>query len=200
MSGTQGRPRGFDREAALDRAVIEFWQHGYEATSVSGLTAAMGIKPPSLYAAFGDKRALFSEAIQRYGVTYGAVAGRALDAEPDARRGMERMLYALAEAYTEPGHPPGCMVITAAVNCTAAAEEVKAELRALREASKAAFRRRIAADVAAGRLPADTDPDDLATYYAAVVQGMSTQAVDGVGRERLERVAELAMRSWPDGP
>ncbi|WP_126636805.1 TetR/AcrR family transcriptional regulator [Embleya hyalina] len=198
MSGTQGRPRGFDREAALDRAVVEFWRHGYEATSVSGLTTAMGIKPPSLYAAFGDKRTLFSEAIQRYGATYGAVAGRVFEAEPDARRGMERMLHTLAEVYTEPGHPPGCMVITAAVNCTAAAEEVKAELRALREASKAVFRRRIAADVAAGRLPADTDPDDLATYYAAVVQGMSTQAVDGVGRERLERVAELAMRGWPD--
>ncbi|WP_424642555.1 TetR/AcrR family transcriptional regulator [Embleya sp. AB8] len=196
-TSTPGRPRGFDREAALDRAVLEFWQHGYEATSVAGLTAAMGIKPPSLYAAFGDKRKLFGEAIHRYGVTYGAVAGEVIAAAPDARSAIERLLYALAESYTEPGHPPGCMVITAAVNCTAAAEEVKAELRALREASKAAMRARIAADVSLGRLPADTDADGLATYYAAVVQGMSAQAVDGVDRETLERVAALAMRSWP---
>ncbi|MFI6580941.1 TetR/AcrR family transcriptional regulator [Embleya sp. NPDC050493] len=199
MSGTPGRPRGFDREAALDRAVLEFWQHGYEATSVASLTAAMGIKPPSLYAAFGDKRKLFSEAVRRYGVTYGAVAGDVIAAAPDARQAMERVLHALAEAYTEPGHPPGCMVITAAVNCTSAAEEVKAELRAIREASKAVMRARIAADTAAGRLPADTDADGLATYYAAVVQGMSTQAVDGVDRATLERVAALAMRCWPDG-
>lgn len=199
MSSTSapGRPRGFDREAALDRAVLEFWQHGYEATSVAGLTAAMGIKPPSLYAAFGDKRRLFSEAIQRYGVTYGAVAGDVIAAEPDARLAMERLLFALADAYTEPGHPPGCMVITAAVNCTAAAEEVKAELRALREAAKAVMRTKITTDITAGRLPADIDADALATYYAAVVQGMSTQAVDGVSRETLEHVATLAMRCWP---
>ncbi|WP_331766903.1 TetR/AcrR family transcriptional regulator [Embleya sp. NBC_00896] len=198
MPKTAGRPRGFDREAALDRAVTEFWLHGYEATSVAGLTAAMGIKPPSLYAAFGDKRALFSEAIQRYGVTFGAVSGQVLAEEPDARVAVERLLYAIADAYTDPAHPPGCMVITAAVNCTSGAEDVKAELRAIREASTKAIRDKIATGVDAGRLPADTDVDALATYYAAIVQGMSTQACDGVGREGLEGIAALAMRAWPE--
>ena len=192
-----GRPRAFDRDAALDRAVIEFWRHGYEATSVAGLTAAMGIRPPSLYAAFGDKRALFSEAVRRYGATWGAPAGRALAEEPDARAAIARLLREMAADYTDPAHPPGCLVVSAATNCTADAEDVKAELRDLREQSKNAIRDRITADIDAGRFPADTDPVALATFFAAVIQGMSTQACDGVPREVLEAAVETALLVLP---
>jgi AcrR family transcriptional regulator len=192
-----GRPRSFDREQALDRAIAEFWQHGYEATSIAGLTAAMGINPPSLYAAFGDKRKLFSEAVERYQRFQGAFAARGLAEEPTARAAVERTLRLAAAEYTDPDHPWGCLIISGAVNC--GSPDVEAELRAEREASKAAIRARIQADINAGRLPPQTDAEALATFYASVIQGMSAQARDGVSRERLEQVATQAMLAWPAG-
>jgi AcrR family transcriptional regulator len=192
------RPRSFDRERALDRAVEQFWRHGYEATSIAALTEAMGINPPSLYAAFGDKRKLFTEAVERYQQTYGAPAVRALAEEPTARAAIERVLREAAADYTDPAHPWGCMIISAAVNC--GSPDVEAELRDGREATKATIRARIQADVDEGRLPAETDAEALATFYASVIQGMSTQARDGIGRERLEQVAAQAMLAWPDSP
>ncbi|MFB9838862.1 TetR/AcrR family transcriptional regulator [Actinoallomurus acaciae] len=192
------RPRSFDRERALDRAIEQFWRHGYEATSVAALTEAMGINPPSMYAAFGDKRKLFSAAVERYQQTYGAPAVQALAEEPTARAAIERLLRAAAADYTDPAHPWGCMIISAAVNC--GSPDVEAELRDGREATKATIRARIQADVDEGRLPAGTDAEALATFYASVIQGMSTQARDGIGRELLEQVAAQAMLVWPDSP
>ncbi|MER6997047.1 TetR/AcrR family transcriptional regulator [Streptomyces sp. NPDC000410] len=197
MTKTGGRPRGFDRDAALERALTEFWQYGYEATSIASLTSAMGINPPSLYGAFGDKRKLFTEAVRHYGQTYGAFGGRALAEEETAHAAVRRLLHEAAQEYTDPGHPPGCMVITAATNCTPAAEDVKAELRTLREASKHAIREKILADQRAGHLAASVDAAALAMFYAAALQGMSTQACDGAGRSDLERLADIAMTAWP---
>ena len=194
MTASRGRPRGFDRDAALETALNEFWEHGYEATSIATLTKAMGINPPSLYAAFGDKRKLFTEAVQLYARTHGSYGVQAL-AEPTAHQAVETMLRAIAVDYTEPGHPRGCLVIHGAVNTMS--EDVKAELRAFREGTKNAIAEKIAVDVQAGLLPAGTDARGLATFYAAVIQGMSTQAVDGANREELEQVADHAMKAWP---
>ncbi|MGA8115521.1 MAG: TetR/AcrR family transcriptional regulator [Actinocatenispora sp.] len=199
MTTPRGRPRGFDRSAALDRALAEFWRHGYEATSIARLTQAMRISPPSLYAAFGDKRALFSEAVERYAQTFGRYGTGALE-ESTARAAVERMLRGAAVEYTRPGHPPGCLLINGAVNTSPADEDIRVELRNRREAGKRAIARKIDADVRAGLLPAGTDARRLATFYAAVVQGMSTQACDGAGREDLDRVVDLAMAAWPDPP
>ncbi|GGO05317.1 TetR family transcriptional regulator [Microbispora rosea subsp. aerata] len=189
------RTRAFDRDVALERALEEFWRNGYEATSVAGLTAAMGINPPSLYAAFGDKRRLFGEAVRRYQETHGAFAARALAGGPTARAAVERLLREAARTYADPAHPPGCMIISAGVNTSDPG--VIEELRAHREASKAAIRHRIERDVEAGLLPPDTDAAALATYFAAVIQGMSTQARDGASRADLDAVATLALRAWP---
>ncbi|MFI6942282.1 TetR/AcrR family transcriptional regulator [Streptomyces sp. NPDC050418] len=194
----RGRPRSFDRATALEKALLIFWERGYEATSVSDLTRAMGIGPPSLYAAFGDKRTLFAEVLVEYGQTHGSVPGRALDEEPTARAGFERMLRDVARAFTEPGHPHGCMVIHAATNCST--PEVEETLRAHRNANVADFERRIRADIAAGHLPPDVDARALALHVAAVFQGMSQQARDGASAEDLDRVAGLAMRAWPPAP
>src|SRR5438128_2813799 len=90
VSKPRGRPRSFDRETALEKAVMAFWEHGYEATSVSGLTHVMGIGAPSLYAAFGDKRALFEEVVTVYGERYGSFGDRALAEEPTARAAVAR--------------------------------------------------------------------------------------------------------------
>ncbi|WP_327353512.1 TetR/AcrR family transcriptional regulator [Streptomyces sp. NBC_01304] len=191
----RGRPRSFDREAALVKAIETFWERGYEATSVADLTRAMGIGPPSLYAAFGDKRSLFAEVVVEYGTRYASFGRRALDEEPTARAAIGRMLHEAATAYTESGHPHGCLVIHAATNCTT--PEVEQSLRDRRNANLAEFERRIRADIAAGGLPADADAQGLARYSGAVLQGMSQQARDGATRQELERVANFAMQAWP---
>ncbi|MCM1974943.1 TetR/AcrR family transcriptional regulator [Streptomyces sp. NPDC002812] len=195
VTGQRGRPRSFDRDEALGKAMFAFWERGYEATSISDLTASLGISAPSLYAAFGDKRKLFDEVVVVYGGRYGDFAAVALAEEPTARAAVGRVLHEAAEVYTDPAHPPGCMVISAAVNTTS--DEVAEALRMRREANLVAFESRIRADVAAGVLPAGTDTWALARYAGAVLQGMSQQSRDGAGREELEAVAELAMGAWP---
>ncbi|MCH5677365.1 TetR/AcrR family transcriptional regulator [Streptomyces gilvus] len=195
VSRPRGRPRSFDRDAALDKAVLAFWEHGYEATSVADLTRVMGIGAPSLYAAFGDKRALFDEVVTVYRARYGAFTDRALAEEPTARAAVERVLREAAAEYTAPGRPRGCLVLHAATNCTA--REVEESLRARRNADIAAFESRVRAGVAAGELPPTTDVPALARYTGAMIQGMSQQARDGASREQLEALAEIAMSIWP---
>ncbi|MEU8731673.1 MULTISPECIES: TetR/AcrR family transcriptional regulator [Streptomyces] len=194
---TRGRPRSFDRATALEAALLAFWEHGYEATSVSDLTRVMDIGAPSLYAAFGDKRSLFEEVVQEYGARYGSFGDRALAEEPTARAGIERMLREAAAEYTAPGRPHGCLVIHAAANCSTA--EVEESLRERRNANIAAIERRIGADVAEGVLPPDTDAAALARYTGAMIQGMSQQARDGASRSELEALAEIALAVWPRG-
>ncbi|MYW67451.1 TetR family transcriptional regulator [Streptomyces sp. SID8379] len=191
----RGRPRSFDRETALEKALRAFWEHGYEATSVSDLTREMGIGAPSLYAAFGDKRSLFEEVVRVYGTTHGAGPARALAEEPTARGAVERLLREAADEFTDPAHPYGCLVIHAATNCTT--PEVEQALREQRGTSIAAIEDRLRQGVAAGELSRDTDTTVLARHIAAVFQGMSQQARDGATRAELEAVAELAMAVWP---
>ncbi|MFI7325392.1 TetR/AcrR family transcriptional regulator [Streptomyces rubiginosohelvolus] len=192
----RGRPRSFDREAALRKATLTFWEQGYEATSIADLTRVMGIAAPSLYAAFGDKRTLFGEVVETYATLFGGFGDRALAEEPTARRGFARMLREAAGEYTVAGRPHGCMVLSAAENCSS--PEVVAVLRDQRLRNVSEFRQRIQRDVDAGVLPADTDAAALARCTAAVVQGMSQQARDGASRAELEALAEAAMRAWPE--
>lgn len=192
MTTKRGRPRSFDQDTALDAAMGVFWRHGYEGTSMAALTEAMGLNPPSVYAAFGGKRELFDAVVARYQADKRELLSAALSPDGTAREAIERVLRTLAEDYTEPSHPPGCLVISAAVNCSPAATEVEASLRAHREASKQAITERIAAD----------HPDraeSLGRYVAAVVQGMSTQARDGAGRAQLHDIVDTAMLAWPRG-
>ncbi|MFE1313452.1 TetR/AcrR family transcriptional regulator [Streptomyces sp. NPDC058755] len=194
---TRGRPRSFDRATALERALMAFWEHGYEATSVSDLTRIMGIGAPSLYAAFGDKRSLFEEVVRVYADTHGAFGDRALAEEPTARAAVARTLREAAAEYTDPAHPYGCLVVHAATNCTS--PEVEQLLRERRNAGIAALESRIRADVAEGRLPAGVDAATLARHTGAMIQGMSQQARDGASRVELEALAEIAMAIWPRG-
>ncbi|MFJ9544988.1 TetR/AcrR family transcriptional regulator [Streptomyces erythrochromogenes] len=195
VTGQRGRPRSFDRDAALDKAMTAFWERGYEATSIADLTASIGISAPSLYAAFGDKRTLFDEVVVVYGSRYADFAAVALAEEPTARAAVGRVLREAAGIYTDPAHPPGCMVLSAAINTTS--DEVAQALRMRRNANLELFERRIRADVATGELPADTDARALARYAGAVLLGMSQQSRDGATREELEAVAERALLAWP---
>jgi AcrR family transcriptional regulator len=174
-----------------------FWERGYEAASISELTAAMGITPPSLYTAFGDKERLFLEAIERYAGGAGSGAPRALAEEATARRAIERLLEEAAEELTRPCHPAGCMVVMAATNCSIASAHIQAALAKRRAASEAGIRDRIEQGIRDGELPAGTDAAALANFYTTVFQGMSIQARDGASRASLLATARTAMQAWP---
>ena len=193
----RGRPLSFDRDTALDKAMHVFWEHGYEAASISDLTAAMGITPPSLYTAFGDKAHLFMEAIERYGNGPGGFGQRALDEEPTARGAIQRLLEEAADELTQDCHPLGCMMVMATTNCSVAAESIQTALVKRRALGVAAMQARIQRGIDEGELPAGTDAGALASFYATVYQGMSMQAKDGASRESLLGSVEMAMRSWP---
>ena len=192
----KGRPREFDVEKALDRALKVFWRKGYEGASLSQLTRAMGINRPSLYAAFGNKEALFRKALDRYAEGPTAYVHEALD-EPTARAVAERLLEGTIDALTDPRNPRGCLMVQGALACGEAADSVRRELASRRAAGEGALRRRFERARAEGDLPADSDPADLARYVATVIHGMSVQAAGGASREELRRVAEMALRAWP---
>jgi AcrR family transcriptional regulator len=194
----RGRPLSFDRETALDKAMHVFWERGYEAASIADLTAAMGITPPSLYTAFGDKEHLFLEAIEAYGKGPGGFGARALAEEPTARRGVQRLLEEAADELTRDCHPLGCMMVMAATNCSVAAEHVQAALAKRRAIGVDTMQARIQRGIDEGELPAHTDAGALANFYAMVYQGMSMQAKDGASKRALLASVTLAMRSWPD--
>lgn len=189
----RGRPRSFDRAAALDKATRLFWARGYDAVSIADLTNALEISAPSLYAAFGDKRALFFEAVQHFQDTYGLE----LDPARPAREAVHQLLRDAAAAYTDPLLPPGCMVISSAVNTAAESAEIAAALAKRRKGLQQAITGRIRAAVRTGELPEDTDVTGLAGLFTATIQGMSQRARDGASRRELQAVADAAMRAWP---
>lgn len=185
MSRMVGRKRGFDRDDVLDQVTRAFWRNGFQATSVADLTGTTGVNPPSLYAAFGDKRTLFAEAVSRYQATYGAFTKRALEEEPTARHAVERILNEAAIEYTTPERPKGCLILSSP------------ELHDLRDQARQAFEAKIRHDVATGALPAGADAHRLALFVAATVRGMSSLARDGATREELRDVARTALSAWP---
>lgn len=182
-----GRPLGFDRDAALLVAQHAFWRSGFRATSVAGLTSAMGINPPSLYAAFGDKQRLFDEAAGRYVEVFRTGTAAALDA-PTARDAVSALLRAAAAAHTDPATPAGCLVLS------------EPQLADERGWLRRAITERIARGRAAGDVPADADPDRLAGFLEAVLIGMSARSRDGAARADLDAVAEQAVAAFPHPP
>lgn len=193
----RGRPRSFDREAALDAAMRLFWRRGYEATSVADLADAMAVNPPSLYAAFGDKRRLFLEAVELYETGPGSFAAAALEEASTAREAVERLFRGAVEAYSDPDVPAGCMVVLSATNCGPDAQEIQDLLAAKRRRSEAAICERIARGRSEGDVPEAVDADVLAGFVAAVFQGLSIKARDGASREALQAIAQRAMAAWP---
>lgn len=191
-----GRPRGFDAEKALDRALRVFWRRGYEGASLPELTKAMGINRPSMYAAFGNKEELFKKSLDRYAEGYAAYLAEALSA-PTAREVAERLIRGSATLLANPKNPRGCMIVQAALTCGKASDSVRRELIARRLSQEEAIQERFRQAAKQGELPKGVDPDDLARYVATVTQGLSVQASGGATAEELLGVAELALRSWP---
>jgi len=191
-----GRPREFDLDQALDRALSVFWHKGYEGATLPDLTRAMGINRPSLYAAFGNKEALFRKALDRYAAGPASHVVAALH-QPTARAVVERLWYGAIEMATNPQNPAGCLLVQGALVCGDAADAVRRDVAARRAAGVAALRRRLQRAIAERDLPADANPADLARYVATVTYGLAVQAAGGASRAQLRRVARLALRAWP---
>jgi AcrR family transcriptional regulator len=200
MSTTQrpviGRPRGFDADQALDRAIEVFWRQGYEGASLSDLTEAMRINKTSMYKAFGNKRDLFDKALARYAEIDMAYARRAL-AAPTARQVAETFLRENIKAVTTPGRPPGCFSIQGGLSCGPANADVSATLARARKAGEVAMRDRFRRAMQEGDLAPGNDPDGLARYIMTVSEGLAVHAAAGATREDLARVVELALRALP---
>jgi len=177
-----------------------FWRRGYEATSVSDLTDAMGITPPSLYAAFGDKKRLFLEAVDRYQAGPGSFAKAALCDEPTAERAMRHLMMGTIDSFFEPKGTKGCMVVLAATNCTTEASDIAEELAGRRRLAERLVRDRIAMGRDAGELPANTDVEALAALIITTLYGLSIKARDGASRASLRKVVEQVMAMWPRAP
>jgi AcrR family transcriptional regulator len=173
-----------------------FWERGYEGTSISDLTAAMGINSPSLYAAFDCKEQLFREAVALYDATEGAATTRALADEPTARAAFEAMLRDNVEAYADPATPNGCMIVLAATAGAVANAGVRELLAENRRQTLADLAERVERGIEAGDVPPGADAQALAGFYGTVLQGLSIQARDGASRDALQAVVDGAMAAW----
>ena len=186
---TIGRPRAFDVNEALDRALDVFWRKGYEGASICDLTAAMGINPPSLYAAFGNKEELFRKALDRYVEMHDEFLREALG-RPKARDGIAALLNKTADALTNKSTPPGCLLVQGIAGAGDHAQCIRDQLSA----------RRLKRAKAEGELSANADPAALARFIATITQGMAVQAAGGATRKELEAVAATALAAWPEKP
>jgi AcrR family transcriptional regulator len=191
-SRPRGRPRAFDRDQVLALAGETFWRLGYEGASIADLTAAMGITPQSLYAAFTSKADLYREALAQWRATVGAFTARALAEERTAAAAFDRALREAAREYTRQDRPRGCMLSTAVLTCAVENDRVAAYVAGLRADVLAAFTARIERGMRDGDVRPETDAAGLARYLQTVFQGMSLQARDGADEAELAAIAAIA--------
>ncbi|MFJ9119073.1 TetR/AcrR family transcriptional regulator [Streptomyces sp. NPDC102394] len=195
----RGRPRGFDVEAALDRAVEVFWRQGYEGASLTDLTEAMGVNRTSMYAAFGNKEELFHRAVARYAEADMAYAREALTA-PTAYEVVESFLRANADALTRADRPSGCLSVQGALAEGGDSGRIARFLADSRLAGERALAHRLARAVEDGDLPAETDPHALARYVMVVSEGNAVHAAAGATRAALHATVDIALRAIPRIP
>jgi AcrR family transcriptional regulator len=190
-----GRPREFDLDAALDEAMEVFWRRGYEGATIAELTGAMGINPPSLYAAFGSKEGLLKAALDRYTSQRNECMAEILSA-PTAREVAERGLLKLADLQTDPANPPGCLLVAGGLACGVGSENIPFELAAHRAQMEDQLRERFIRARKEGDLSAKSDPAALARYLSAVIAGIGVLASAGATREQLREVAMVAVKAF----
>jgi AcrR family transcriptional regulator len=194
----RGRPRGFERDAALARAMEVFWRKGYESASMTDLTRAMGIASASLYAAFGSKEELFRQAVNYYAATEGPEIWAGMERAATAYEAVEIYLMETARTFTRRAKPPGCLIVLSALHPSEDSDLVRRELIEMRLQTIADLKARLQRGVTDGEISAKADLDAIARFYVTVQQGMSIQARDGAGRRELESVARAALASWPE--
>ena len=196
MAKPRGRPRGFDRQDALRRAIGVFIAHGYDGATLEDLQDAMGgISPPSFYAAFGSKEQLFREAADLYRATAGSKVNAALDA-PRARDAIAGMLRAAAATFCDPDGAGGCLIVLGAINATRGNKEAYEHVRAMRIQTPDIIRARLERAAAEGELSPDLDFAGIASFYATVLHGLAIRARDGASRASMTAAVDGAMAAW----
>lgn len=194
----RGRPRTFDREKALRNAMDVFWTRGYDGASLEGLQKAMGnISPPSFYAAFGSKKALFREVVNLYRTSVGERIARALMVSP-VRDGIEGMMRAAVETFLENPKAPGCVIVLSALNSTRTSKEVHGFLRDMRCEGNELIRMRLGQAVADGELPSSLPLDEIADFYTTFMHGLAVRARDGATKPQMFAAVNRAMAAWPE--
>jgi AcrR family transcriptional regulator len=192
-TGKTGRPISFDKDAALEAAMLLFWERGYEGTSMADLTDAMGLNPSSIYAAFGDKYALFQLAVKRYMEKRAQYAGKALE-EPTLEKVVRALFDDTVAFLTAPGHPPTCMTLAGAVGCSLNATPARDLVTEIRKQNQVAIRERLLKARKSRELPKGINVDDYTRYLSTIIAGLSIQAANGSAKAELKRTAQMALR------
>jgi AcrR family transcriptional regulator len=192
-NGKMGRPIKFDKDAALEAAMLLFWERGYEGTSMADLTEAMGLNPSSIYAAFGDKHALFSLAVKRYMDSRAQYAAKALK-EPTLKKAVRALFESTVAFLTTPNHPPTCTTLAGAVGCSVDASPARDIMTEIRKQNESAMRERFLQARKNGELPKDINVDDYTRYLSSILAGLSIQAANGSTKAELKRTAQMALR------
>ena len=193
-NGKTGRPVSFDREAALEAAMLLFWERGFEGASMADLTRAMGLNPSSIYAAFGDKHALFSLAVKRYMKIRAQYATKALE-EPTLEKVVRALFDNTVAFLTTPGHPPTCMTLAGAMGCSVDATPARDLMTEIRKRNQVAIRERLIKARKSGELSEDVNVDDYTRYLSTIISGLSIQAANGSTKAELKRTAQMALRN-----
>jgi AcrR family transcriptional regulator len=192
-NGKTGRPISFDKVAALEAAMLLFWERGFEGASMADLTQAMGLSPSSIYAAFGDKHALFSLAVKRYINSRAQYVVRALE-EPTIEKVIRALFDNSVAFLTTPGHPPTCMTLAGAMGCSVDAAPARELMTQIRKQNEAAIRERLLVARKSGELPKNIDVDDYTRYLSSILAGLSIQAANGSTKAELKRTSQMALR------
>ncbi|MGO3910775.1 TetR family transcriptional regulator [Huaxiibacter chinensis] len=196
---SRGRPKVFDREAALDKAMTLFWQHGYEATSLSDLVEATGAKAPTLYAEFTNKEGLFRAVLDRYISRFAAKHEAQLFCEEKTvEQALLDYFTAVATCFTSKDTPAGCFMINTSATLAASSKEIAKTVKsrhAMQEETLTAF---LTQRQSRGELPAHCHPQELAQYLNCILQGMSISAREGADFAKLHSITLTTLRLWPE--
>ncbi|WP_353241770.1 TetR/AcrR family transcriptional regulator [Providencia sp.] len=193
----RGRPKGFDQQDALEKAMLLFWQNGYVATSISDLTQALGITAPSLYCAFGDKASLFNQCIDYYLTNEACPILSIVKQAKTAKVAIELLMYESAKKLIQPGKPAGCMLITATMNGSKQIEDVQLNVQEKRKSYQKILLQRMQKGIEDGDVAPDAPIHAIVDFYITVIDGFTIQACDGIELERLNQVIFNAMQAWP---
>ena len=192
---TAGRPRSFDKDDALKKAMYVFWEKGYEGTTMADLIQSIGMKAPSIYAAFGNKDAIFKEVVQSYLPIVVNGQLKALNSSPKIYDAVEATLKACVSLYTGKDNPHTCLVMTGAINTAPEHTEHVETLRALREDYKGAWKKRFEMAKTDRQLTDRAKPSERAEYFTTLIQGMTIKAKDGATEDELSSTSKLALKT-----
>jgi AcrR family transcriptional regulator len=192
-NGKTGRPISFDKDGALEAAMLLFWERGFEGTSLADLTQAMGLNPSSIYAAFGDKHALFSLAVKRYMESRAQYATKVLE-EPTLEKVIRGLFDNTTAFLTTPGHPPTCMTLVGAMGCSVGSTPARDLMIEIRKQNEFAMRKRLLQARKSGELSKDVNVDDYTRYLSSILAGLSIQAANGSTKAELKRISQMALR------